>query len=75
MDCSVNIATSLTGVLGGIIVDGALLGEAKAHGLKLLIDVRDKTQIGCLQTYRDQVWRLRMQHDPSQTKRLLSQFH
>jgi hypothetical protein len=32
MDCSVNIATSLAGVLGGIIVNGELEEEAKAHG-------------------------------------------
>jgi hypothetical protein len=54
MDCSVNVATSLAGVLGGIIVDGALQDEAKAHGLKLLLDVREKTQTWCFQTYRDQ---------------------
>ena len=40
MDCSVNVATSLAGVLDGIIVDEALQDEAKAHGLKLLLDVR-----------------------------------
>jgi hypothetical protein len=54
MDCSVNVATSLAGVLGGIIVDEALQEEAKAHGLKLLLDVREKTQAWCFQTYRDQ---------------------
>ena len=54
MDCSVNVATSLAGVLGGIIVDEALQDEAKARGLKLLLDVRDKTQAWCFQTYKDQ---------------------
>ncbi len=53
MDCSVNIATSLSGLLDGIIVDEELEPEAKAHGLTLLLDVRDKTQKWCFQTYKD----------------------
>jgi hypothetical protein len=53
MDCSVNTATSLAGILDGIIVDENLEGEAKAHGLKMLIDVRDKTQAWCFETYKD----------------------
>jgi hypothetical protein len=53
-NCSVNVATSLAGVLEGIIVDEKLEKEAQAHGLKLLVDVRDKTQLWCFQTYRDQ---------------------
>jgi hypothetical protein len=54
MDCSVNVATSLAGVLGGIIVGEALQDQAKAHGLKLLLDVRDKTQTWCFHTYQGQ---------------------
>ncbi len=54
IDCSVNVATSLAGLLGGIIVDEGLEHDAKAHGLKLLVDVRDKTQRWCFQTYKDQ---------------------
>jgi hypothetical protein len=54
MDCSVNIATSLAGVLNGIIVAEELQDEAKAHGLKLLLDVRDKTQSWCFNTYKGQ---------------------
>jgi hypothetical protein len=53
MDCSVNVATSLAGLLDGIIVDESLEGEAKAHGLKLLLDARDKTQAWCFETYKD----------------------
>ncbi len=53
MDCSVNVATSLAGLLGGVIVDEQLEKEAKAHGLKLLLDARGKTQTWCFQTYRD----------------------
>jgi hypothetical protein len=53
MDCSVNVATSLAGILDGIIVDESIEGEAKRHGLKLLADVRGKTQAWCFETYRD----------------------
>ena len=53
MDCSVNVATSLAGLLDGIIVDEELEKEAKAHGLKLLLDVRAKTQLWCFQNYKD----------------------
>jgi hypothetical protein len=57
MDCSVNVATSLAGLLDGIIVDEALENEAAVRGLKLLMDVRGKTQAWCFQTYRDQFGR------------------
>ena len=53
MDCSVNVATSLAGLFDGIIVDESIEGEAKQHGLKLLMDVRGKTQAWCFETYRD----------------------
>ncbi len=54
MDCSVNVATSLAGILDGIIVDEGLEGEAKTRGLKMLMDVRGKTQAWCFETYKDQ---------------------
>ncbi len=54
MNCSVNVATSLAGLLDGVIVDEDLEQEAKAHGLKLLLDVREKTQLWCFQTYQNQ---------------------
>jgi len=53
MDCSVNVATSLAGILDGIIVDEALEVQAQQHGLKLLMDVRNKTQAWCFETYKD----------------------
>lgn len=53
MDCSVNVATSMAGLLNGIIVDEGLEKTAQAHGLKLLLDVREKTQEWCFQTYRN----------------------
>ena len=54
MDCSVNVATSLAGLLGGIIVDEELENEAKARGLKLLLDAREQSQEWCFQTFKDQ---------------------
>jgi hypothetical protein len=54
MNCSVNIATSLAGLMDGIIVDEDLEKEAKARGLELLLDVREKTQLWCFQTYKSQ---------------------
>jgi len=57
MDCSVNVATSLAGILDGIIVDEALEAQAKQHGLKLLMDVRNKTQAWCFETYKDRFTR------------------
>jgi hypothetical protein len=52
MDCSVNVATSLAGILDGVIVEEKLESEAKAHGLALLLDARDKSQSWCFQTYQ-----------------------
>lgn len=54
LDCSVNVATSLAGVLDAIIVDEELETEAKKHGLKPLLDARGKTQAWCFQNYNDQ---------------------
>src|SRR3954469_23372715 len=54
LDCSVNVATSLAGVLDGIIVEEELESSAKAHGLKLLLDVRGKSQKWCFETYQKQ---------------------
>jgi len=54
MNYSANVATSLAGLLDGIIVDEDLEQAAKAHGLKLLLDVREKTQLWCFGTYKNQ---------------------
>lgn len=58
MNCSVNIATSLAGVLDAVIVDESIEPQAVAHGLKRLLDVRDKTQAWCFETYRDELNRV-----------------
>jgi hypothetical protein len=57
MDLSVNVATSVAGILGGILVDESLEAEAKKHGLSLLLDARGKTQQWCFDTYRDRFTR------------------
>lgn len=54
MDCSVNVATSLSGILDGIIMEESIENEATARGLKRLADARGKTQAWCFETYRDQ---------------------
>src|SRR5579863_9675954 len=54
INCSVNVATSLAGLLNGIVVNENLESEAKAHGLKLLLDVREKTERWCFETYKSQ---------------------
>jgi hypothetical protein len=53
VDCSVNVATSLAGLLGGILVEEKLEKQAQAHGLKLLLDARTKSQQWCFETYKD----------------------
>ena len=53
MDCSVNVATSLAGLFDGIIVEEQLEPLARQHGLRLLMDVRNKTQAWCFETYQD----------------------
>jgi len=52
MDRSLNVATSLAGLLGGVVVEEALECEAKARGLPMLLDARDKTQAWCFATYK-----------------------
>lgn len=54
MNYSANVATSLAGLLDGIIVDEDLEPTAKTHGLKLLLDVRERTQLWCFETYKNQ---------------------
>jgi len=53
MDRSVNVATSLAGLLDGILVDESLKAEAERRGLTMLADARDKTQEWCFTTYKD----------------------
>ena len=57
MDLSVNVATSLAGILGGALIDESLEAQAKAHGLPRILDARQKTQQWCFEQYRDQFTR------------------
>jgi hypothetical protein len=54
MDNSVNVATSMAGLLDGILIEEGQEAKAKRHGLKMLFDARGKTQKWCFDTYRDQ---------------------
>jgi hypothetical protein len=53
MDRSVNVATSLAGLLGGVLIDEGLEAEARRRGLELLLDARGKTQAWCFGAYKD----------------------
>jgi hypothetical protein len=55
MNCSANVATSLAGLTGGILVEQRLEKDARAHGLKRLFDARDKSQQWCFENYRGQL--------------------
>ena len=54
INCSANVATSVAGLLDGILVEEKLEKKAQAHGLKMLLDARDKTQQWCFETYKNQ---------------------
>lgn len=53
MNLSVNVATSLAGLLDAVIVSESLEAEAKSHGLSLLLDVRKMTPLECFKQYKD----------------------
>ena len=53
MDRSVNVATSLAGIIDGVLIEESLEKEAIAKGLRLLLDVRDKSQSWCFENYQD----------------------
>jgi hypothetical protein len=54
-DESCNVATSLAGLFGGIIVSEGQEAQAKELGLKCLMDARGKTEQWLFDTYRDQL--------------------
>lgn len=65
MDLSANVATSLAGVLDGVLIADSLEEEAKSRGLSKLLDVRGKTQAWCFETYKDKLNRQLLCHqDP-----------
>jgi hypothetical protein len=50
---SANVATSVAGLLGGVIVDERLEQRAKESGLTMLLDARDKDTAWLWENYRD----------------------
>lgn len=65
MDLSVNVATSLAGLLDGILVAEGLEAEARSHGLRLLLDARGRSQAWCFETYKERFNRgLLLTQDP-----------
>ncbi|HOT52122.1 MAG TPA: GxGYxYP family putative glycoside hydrolase, partial [Candidatus Hydrogenedentes bacterium] len=50
-DTSVNVATSLCAVWGGVAVEESIEADAKAHGLPLLLDARGKDEAWLFETY------------------------
>ncbi len=55
IDNSVNVACSMAGILGGIVVDKSLESEAKKAGLKMLADARTISQAQCFDKYKDKL--------------------
>jgi hypothetical protein len=55
IDESANVATTLAGVLKGIMVSEEQQGEAEARGLKMLADAREMSETECFETYRDRL--------------------
>jgi hypothetical protein len=53
IDESVNVATSMAGILDGIVVEASLEKNAKKLGLHLLLDARKKTPQWCFDNYKD----------------------
>ncbi len=52
VDESANVATSVAGVLGGVLISADLEPRARAAGLPLLMDVRGKTPAWCFGQFR-----------------------
>lgn len=54
-DESVNVATTLAGLMGGVVVSEELEPALRELGLKRLFDARGKTSAWCFQTYASQL--------------------
>lgn len=53
INCSVNVASSLCGILKGVLIEEGQEDRAKQAGLKLLLDARHMTQEECFRKWRD----------------------
>ena len=51
---SINVATSLAGILKGIAVEESIAQRAEEYGLKCLKDVREKTEQWCWENFQGQ---------------------
>lgn len=54
-DSSINVASSLAGVLNALAVDVTLEGQAQAAGLEMVLDVRGRDEDWCGANYWDQL--------------------
>jgi len=63
-DESVNVATSLSGLLKGLLIAEEQEEQAKALGLRQLADVREKSETWCFETYKDRFNRRSMLTQP-----------
>lgn len=59
-DQSANVATSLSGILRGVMVSERQEATAKQLGLPLLLDARGKTEAWCFENYQDRFDRSRL---------------
>ena len=50
---TVNVATSLCSIYNAIAVDESIKAKVEEYGLKMILDVRDKTQEWCFNNYKD----------------------
>lgn len=55
IDESVNVATTIAGLVGGVLVSEELEAQAAALGLERLFDARGKTESWCFDTYKDRL--------------------
>lgn len=55
LDESINVATSMAGILDGIVVEESLEANVKKLGLHMLLDARDKTPQWCFDNYKDKL--------------------
>lgn len=54
INCSVNTASSLCGILKGVLIEEGQEAQAKQAGLSLLLDARNISQEECFRKWRDQ---------------------
>ncbi len=65
---SMNVATSLAGPFGAVVIDPSLQSTAEEHGLKMYLDLRGKTEEWCFSTYK-QLFNKKMAADRNYTEK------